>query len=49
MSSGLMIVSLLTVIEIGKTWLELFGDIIFFIPFHIIFRPLIFSSKNLAK
>ena len=32
MSDGLVIVSLLTVIAVGKVWLELFEDIIFFIP-----------------
>ena len=41
--------SLLTVITAGKVWLELFEDIIFFIPFYIFFRPLIFSWKNLVK
>ena len=43
MSDGLMIVSLLTVIAVGKMWLELFEVITFFIPFHIFFRSLIFS------
>ena len=43
MSDGLMIVSLLTVIAVGKKWLELFEVITFFIPFHIFFRSLIFS------
>ena len=32
MSDGLVIVSLLTVIVVGKVWLELFEDIISFIP-----------------
>ena len=38
MSDGLVIVSLLTVIAVRKIWLELFEDIIFFIPLHIFFR-----------
>ena len=33
----------LTVIAVGKIWLELFEDIIFFIPFHIFFMSLMFS------
>ena len=43
MSDGSVIVSLLTVIAVGKIWLKLFEDIIFFIPFHIFFRSLMFS------
>ena len=43
MADGLVIVSLLTVVAVGKIWLELFEDIIFFIPFHICFRSLMFS------
>ena len=35
MSDGLVIVSLLTVIVVGKMWLELFKYIIFFIPLRI--------------
>ena len=35
MSDGLLIASLLTVIAAGNTWLELFEEVIFFIPFHI--------------
>ena len=42
-SDGLVVVSLLTVIVVGKVWLELFEDINFFIHFHILFRSLIFS------
>ena len=45
MLDGLVIVSLLTVIVVGKVWLELFDDIIFFVPFHMIVRSLIFSLK----
>ena len=41
MSGGL--VSLLTVIAVGKIWLELFEDIIFFIPFKIFFMYLMYS------
>ena len=44
MSDGLVIVSLLTVTAAGKIWLELFENIIFFIPFHIVFRSLIIFS-----
>ena len=33
----------------GKIWLELFEDIIFFIPFHVFFRSLMFSWKDLVK
>ena len=36
-SFGLVIVSLLKVIAVGKIWLQLFEDIIFFFPFHIFF------------
>ena len=35
MSDGLLVVSLLTVIVVEKIWLELFEDIILFIP-HIL-------------
>ena len=49
MTGGLVIVSLLTVIAVGKWWLELFEDMTFFIPLHIFFRPLMFSWKNLVK
>ena len=34
---------------VGKIWLELFKDIIFFIPLHMFFRSLMFSLKNLVK
>ena len=37
-SDGLVIVLLLTVIGVGELRLELFKDIIFFIPFHTFFR-----------
>ena len=37
MSDVLVIVSLLTVKAVVKTWLDLFEDIIFFIPIHIFF------------
>ena len=43
MSDGLVIVSLLTAIAVGKVWLELFEDNIFFIPLYIFFRSLVFS------
>ena len=43
MSGGLVTVSLITVIAVGKICLKLFEDIIFFIPFHIFFRSLMFS------
>ena len=43
MTDGLVIVSLLTVTAVGKVWLELLEDIIFFIPLHIFFRSLMFS------
>ena len=43
MSDRLEIVSLLIVIAVGKIWLELFEDIIFFIPLLIFFRSLMFS------
>ena len=43
MSDGLVIGPLLTVIAVGKIWLELIEDLIFFIPLHIIFRSLKFS------
>ena len=42
MSDGLVIVYLLTVIVVGKIWLELCEDIVFFIPLHIFFRSLMF-------
>ena len=45
MPDRLVIVPLLTVIAIGKLWLELFEDIIFFIPLHIFFRSLRFLEK----
>ena len=41
MSVGLVTVTLLTVIAVEKRWLGLFEDV-FFLPFHIIFRFLIF-------
>ena len=44
MSDKLVIVSLLTVITLGKIWLELFEDIIFFIPIHIFFN--VFLKKS---
>ena len=43
MPNGLLVVSLLTVIAVGKIWLQLFEDFIFFIRFHIFFRYLMFS------
>ena len=43
MSDRLEIVSLLIVIAVGKIWLELFEDIIFFIHLLIFFRSLMFS------
>ena len=43
MSEGLVIASLLTVIAVGKVWLELFKDIFFFISFHLYFKSLTFS------
>ena len=43
MSDRLEIVSLLIVITVGKRWLELFEDIIFFIPLVIFFMSLMFS------
>ena len=43
MPNGLLVVSLLTVIAVGKIWLQLFEDLIFFIRFHIFFRYLMFS------
>ena len=47
MSDGLVIDSLLTVIAVGKAWLELFEDIIFFTPHP--YRSLIFYWKSLVK
>ena len=43
MSDRLENVSLLIVIAVGKIWLELFEDIIFFIPLLILCRSLMFS------
>ena len=43
MSERLENVSLLIVIAVGKIWLELFEDIIFFIPLLILCRSLMFS------
>ena len=43
MSDRLENVSLLIVIAVGKIWLELFEDIILFIPLLIFFRSLMFS------
>ena len=49
MSDRLEIVSLLIVISVGKIWLELFEDIIFFIPLVIFFMSLMFSGKSQVK
>ena len=40
MSDGLVIVSLLTVIAVGKIWLQFFEYIISFISLHILFLDL---------
>ena len=43
MSERLMIVPLLSVIAVRISWLELVKEIISIIPFHVIFRSLMFS------
>ena len=40
---------LLSMMALGDVWFEFFSEIKFFIPFHVFFRALIFSRKNLGK
>ena len=42
-------VVLLLVMVLGDVWLELFIEIIFFIPFHLFFRSLIIFWKKHIK
>ena len=41
--------TLLSMMEWGDVWSELFSEVMFFIPFHVFSRSLIFSWKKLVK
>ena len=46
---GSVKVALFSMMALGDVWFEVFSEIMFFVPFQVFFRSLIFSRKHLVK